>query len=81
VVAPGLPSGGPDAAGLQAFLVEPGQGVVLRRGTWHHPLLTDGPAEVLVLERRGPAPDCEAVPLDGHGRVAAPPGDPPRPRA
>jgi ureidoglycolate lyase len=76
VVAPALPSGGPDAAGLQVFLVAPGQGVTLHRGTWHHPLLTPGPAAVLVLERRGAEPDCEVVPLDGRWEVVLPPDGP-----
>ena len=59
VVAPTLPDGRPDTDALQAFWVGPGQGVTLHRGTWHHPLLTNGPADVLVLERRGPAVDCD----------------------
>lgn len=63
VVAPTRPDGGPDTAALQAFLVRPGQGVTLHRGIWHHPLLTDGPADVFVLERQGPRVDCELMTL------------------
>lgn len=63
VVAPTLPDGRPDTATLQAFLVGPGQGVTLHRGTWHHPLLTLGAADVLVLERRGARVDCELTTL------------------
>lgn len=74
VVAPTGPDGLPDEAGLQAFLVGPGQGVTLHRGTWHHPLLTRGPADVLVLERRGAAVDCEVVPL-AQPRRAVPGAD------
>lgn len=44
---------------LRAFLIEPGQGVTLRAGVWHHPLLTLGAADVLVIERRAAQVDCE----------------------
>lgn len=49
----------PDASAIRAFVVEPGQGVTLRRGVWHHPLITLGPADVLVIERRAAQVDCE----------------------
>ena len=72
VVAPTLPDGGPDTDALQAFLVGPGQGVTLRRGTWHHPLLTLGAADVLVLERRGATVDCEVMALTTRILVTPP---------
>lgn len=56
----------PDEATLQAFIVEPGQGITLRRGIWHHPLLTLGAADVLVIERQAAVVDCEVVPLTGQ---------------
>ncbi|XAH22898.1 ureidoglycolate lyase [Xylophilus sp. GW821-FHT01B05] len=70
VVAPSAADGSPNEAQLQAFVVEPGQGITLRRGTWHHPLLTLGPIDVLVLERRGPVVDCDLVPLRQAWRVS-----------
>ncbi len=72
VVAPTRPDGGPDTAALQAFLVGPGQGVTLHRGTWHHPLLTDRAADVLVLERRGATMDCEVMGLTTRILATAP---------
>lgn len=56
----------PDEEAIRAFIVEPGQGVTLRRGVWHHPLITLGAADILVIERRGGAVDCEIVALAGH---------------
>jgi ureidoglycolate lyase len=55
----------PDEDQIQAFIVEPGQGVTLRRGIWHHPLITPGAANVLVIERRATDVDCEVVPIAG----------------
>ena len=49
----------PDLSTIRAFVVEPGQVVTLRASVWHHPLLTIGPAVVLVLERGGASTDCE----------------------
>lgn len=56
----------PDETTLQAFIVEPGQGITLRRGIWHHPLLTLGAADVLVIERQTAVVDCEVVALTGQ---------------
>ncbi|KRB85177.1 ureidoglycolate lyase [Noviherbaspirillum sp. Root189] len=53
----------PDESTIQAFIVEPGQGITVRRGVWHHPLITLGAADVLVLERKAARPDCELRPL------------------
>jgi ureidoglycolate lyase len=60
----------PDESAIQAFIVEPGQGITVRRGVWHHPLITLGPADVLVLERRAAQPDCEVRPLSSPVVVA-----------
>jgi ureidoglycolate lyase len=56
----------PDEDRIEAFIVEPGQGVTLRRGVWHHPLLTPAAADVLVIERRAGAIDCDIVAIDGR---------------
>ena len=40
VVAPGLEA--PDWSAVRAFITEPGQGVVLKRATWHHGLVALG---------------------------------------
>jgi ureidoglycolate lyase len=53
----------PDEAAIVAFIVEPGQGVTLRRGVWHHPMITVGAADVLVIERMAAVEDCEVVPM------------------
>jgi ureidoglycolate lyase len=65
VVAPALPGGAPDEAGLRAFRCGPGRAVNLHRGVWHHPVLAVGEAaELLMLawEDGGPG-DCEERPL------------------
>jgi ureidoglycolate lyase len=66
-------SGGdtPDESAICAFVVEPGQGITLRRGVWHHPLITLGPADVLVIERRAAQVDCEIYPISGRIVVVA----------
>lgn len=56
----------PDEEAIRAFVVEPGQGVTLHRGVWHHPLMTLGAADILVIERRAAAADCDIVALAGH---------------
>ncbi|MCA1326442.1 ureidoglycolate lyase [Herbaspirillum sp. alder98] len=53
----------PDASAIVAFVVEAGQGVTLKRGVWHHPLITVGAADVLVIERMAGTEDCEVVPM------------------
>jgi ureidoglycolate lyase len=60
----------PDEENIQAFIIEPGQGITLRRGVWHHPLMTLGAADVLVIERRAAQVDCEVVPVAGKFIVA-----------
>jgi len=55
----------PDEDAIQAFIVEPGQGVTLRRGVWHHPMITIGGADVFVIERRAAEVDCEIARIKG----------------
>jgi ureidoglycolate lyase len=64
-VAPTLPDGAPDVAGLRAFLCSPGQGVNYHRGVWHHPIIAlDAHAEFAMLAwEDGSAGDCEERPL------------------
>ncbi|EJM95868.1 ureidoglycolate lyase [Herbaspirillum sp. YR522] len=59
----------PDEAAMVAFIVEPGQGVTLKRGVWHHPLITIGAADVLVIERMAPEEDCEVVAMRSRVEV------------
>ena len=68
----------PDESAICAFVVEPGQGITLRRGVWHHPLITLGPADVLVIERRAAQVDCEIHPISGRIMVVASAGNPAR---
>lgn len=51
----------PSVSALRAFLVNAGQGVNLKPGTWHHPLLALDASDFLVVDRRGPGgvEDCE----------------------
>jgi len=56
----------PDEDAIQAFIVEPGQGVTLRRGVWHHPMITIGGADVFVIERRAAEVDCEIARIKGR---------------
>ncbi len=44
----------------QAFLALRSQGINLRRGVWHHPLLAlDQVSDFLVIDRGGPGENCE----------------------
>ncbi|MBV8622860.1 MAG: ureidoglycolate lyase [Herbaspirillum sp.] len=60
----------PDEAAIVAFIVEPGQGVTLRRGVWHHPLITIGAADVLVIERQASEEDCEVVMMSTPAQIS-----------
>lgn len=70
-VAPTLPDGGPDVAGLRAFVCLPGQGVAYAPGTWHHPMVAlDAPGEFAMLAwEDGGARDCEVRELGQALRV------------
>lgn len=70
-VAPALPDGSPDVAGLVAFRCGPGQGINYRRDVWHHPILAlDGPADFVMLAwEDGGALDCVEHPLSEPVRV------------
>ena len=62
----------PDAA-PRAFLASAGQGINLRRGTWHHPLLAlDRTRDFLVLDRAGPGANCDEVVLAQRWSLDAP---------
>lgn len=62
-------SEGPDAT-PRAFLAQPGQGVNLHRGVWHHPLLAlDATSDFLVIDRGGPGANCDEVELTVHWRI------------
>ena len=67
----------PDPGTLAAFAVGPRQGVTLHAGTWHHPLIAVDPGLFLVVERQGPAVDCEVVQLNPPVRLGAWEGGPP----
>jgi ureidoglycolate lyase len=53
----------PDASTLAAFLVTGQQGITLRPGVWHHPLMALEAGDFLVIERAAAAVDCEACAL------------------
>lgn len=73
IVAPELPGGTADAARLRAFVARAGQGVHLRRGLWHHPIVVlDRAADLLMLAwEDGTARDCEERKLDAPVDVVA----------
>jgi len=53
----------PDAI-PRAFLAQPGQGINLHRGVWHHPLLAlRATSDFLVIDRAGAGNNCEEVAL------------------
>ncbi|MBO9356094.1 ureidoglycolate hydrolase [Bordetella petrii] len=55
----------PDPRTARAFLADGRCGITLRRGIWHHPLWALAAGDFAVLERRGPAVDCEIVATPG----------------
>jgi len=63
VVLVALGADAPDPATLRAFIAGAGVGITLRRDVWHHPLMALADGEFAVLERAGPAVDCELVDL------------------
>lgn len=66
------PDGGPDLGTLSAFAFLAGQGMIYRRGLWHHPILAIGSdARFLVQSWQDGTPsDCEIVSIEPHGLVA-----------
>ena len=54
----------PDLTSLAAFRVTGREGVTLRRGVWHHPLVALADGDFAVLERRGAEVDCDLVDLE-----------------
>ncbi|ADP15733.1 ureidoglycolate hydrolase family protein 2 [Achromobacter xylosoxidans A8] len=63
VVLVALGADAPDPATLRAFIAGAGVGITLRRDVWHHPLMALADGEFAVLERAGPAVDCELADL------------------
>ena len=66
----------PDAGGVpgtpRAFLAAPGQGINLRRGTWHGVLTPlQAPGLFAVVDRIGPGANLEEHPLDPPWTVVA----------
>lgn len=62
VVAPAGAPPEPDA--FHAFLCGPGQGLNLKRGVWHHPMMpVDGLLCLLVIERGADDDNCDVIDL------------------
>lgn len=54
----------PQADTVRAFVTNGRQGVNYRRGVWHHSLIVVGqPSRFAVVDRGGPGPNCDVVPL------------------
>jgi ureidoglycolate lyase len=71
VVAPGIET--PDFGALQAFVTRPGQGVVVRRGCWHHGLVALGDGDrFAVIEGGGYRADTHEVMAPRPIQLAAP---------
>jgi ureidoglycolate lyase len=63
-VAPHARAGGPDLAGLRAFIANGRQGVTYKPNTWHHGLtVLDRPARFAVFMWRAGTKDEEFVPV------------------
>ena len=75
------PGGGPDVAGLRAFMARAGQGVTYAKGTWHHPVtVLDTPASFAVLMWRDfTAGDEEFVDVKTPVTIVVPETQPPPP--
>jgi ureidoglycolate lyase len=57
----------------RAFLARGDQGVNLRKGTWHHPLLAlERESDFLVVDREGDDANCDEVALDMAWVIGAP---------
>jgi ureidoglycolate lyase len=56
----------------RAFLAQPGQGINLHRGVWHHPLLAlKVTSDFLVIDRTGAGNNCDEVKLSSIWRIEA----------
>lgn len=63
-----------------AFLASHGQGINLRRGVWHHPLLAlDRVSDFLVIDRGGKGDNCVVVDLSARWLISALPRQDPSP--
>lgn len=69
VVALGDPA--PDPATLAAFYSDGRVGITIRRGVWHHALLSLEDGDYAVIERRGVQVDCDVVELARPERLHA----------
>lgn len=69
VVALGDPA--PDPATLAAFYSDGRVGITIRRGVWHHALLSLEDGDYAVIERRGVHVDCDVVELARPERLHA----------
>lgn len=54
-----IPGAVPLEDSMAAFWLDGSCGVTFKPGTWHHPLLAQQDGDFVVLERKGPAIDCE----------------------
>lgn len=59
----------PDEHTMRAFITQPGHGVTIKAGIWHHPLITLGAGDVMVLERKGARGDCEIAILQQQWHI------------
>jgi len=82
IVAPAAADGGPDPAGVRAFVAAGGQGISYHAGTWHHGMtVLDAPASfAIVMFRDGGAGDEEFVTLPAPITVHVPDDEPRSPR-
>ena len=60
----------PSAHALVAFITDGHQGITLAPGTWHHALLALDAGDFIVVERAGPAVDCDICELPESVSVA-----------
>jgi ureidoglycolate lyase len=56
-----------DVGNLRAFMTGGHQGINYRRGVWHHPLIAlRNSDDFVVVDRLGPASNCDEMYLDGQ---------------
>ncbi len=73
VVAPGMET--PDFAALRAFVTRPGQGVIIKRGCWHHGLIALGDGDrFAVIEGGDYRADTDELDAPHPIELAAPAG-------